>query len=480
MHGCASPAAARPGPPGRAGGRFGGLSRVIAGRLSRGGKAASMAQVVALRALAMAVNIGTSLLTAAVLGPSGRGEQAALVLAPTFLGGLASLGLHGSLVYNLKADPARERELLGNGIMLTCFTGCLAMVAGWILEPAWLRQYSADTVMTGRLLMLVTPMIVVAWTLTGAAESRGWFGLVNGMLYLQSLVTLALLGVLALLHRLTPTTSAYAYILPMILMFVFMSGRIAWRMRPVFRLRRDLVRRLLHYGARLCGVDLLSTLSGYTDQLVIVAFLPPGMVGIYAVALSSARVLNVVQAGISSVLFPSIAAREVATIVPTVATAFRAATLLIACIAGLLALVAPYLLVLAYGEKFAPAILPFRVLLLAMVIENGARILYQIYAAGGRPGLVTLFECAAITVSIATMLALVPHLATLGVALAVLGTALFRLAVAILGMKLLLQLPLPRLLPGRADLRRIRTILARMLAATAIATPDPHGLETVP
>jgi enterobacterial common antigen flippase len=434
---------------------------VPAARLSGGGKAAAIAQVMALRALALAVNIGTSLLTAAVLGPGGRGEQAALVLAPSFLGGLASLGLHGSLIYHLKADPARERDLLGTGILLALAAGGLAMLAGWLLEPAWLRQYSAHTVAVGRMLLLATPMIVAGWTLSGAAEARGWFGLVNGALYLQSLATLALLGALALAQHLTPTTAAAAYLLPTVPLFGYVLVRIVRRMRPRFRLRRELARRLLRYGVRLCGVDILGTLAGYTDQLVIVALLPPALVGSYAVALSAARVLNVIQAGAASVLFPSIAARDPAAILPAVAATFRMATLLTAAAAALLLLAGPPLLLLAYGERFAPALLPFRVLLLAVVAENGARLLYQAYAGAGRPELVTGFEAAAVAIALAAMLALVPALATLGAAIAVLAAALFRLAVAILGITRLLHRPVPRLVPGRQDLRLVRHLLAR-------------------
>ncbi len=464
----------------RDGGWFARLRRAVAERLHRGGNATAMAKVVVFRGLAMAVNIGTSLLTAAVLGPSGRGEQAALVLAPTFLGGLAMLGLHDSLIYNMKADPAHERELLGNGVLLALFTGVVVMAAGWIAEPYWLQQYSADTIMVGRLLLLTTPLIVVGWVLTGAAEARGWFGLVNGMLYLQSLATLALLGVLALLGDLTPTSSAFAYILPMVLMVLYIFARVARRMGPIFRPRWDLLRRLLRYGLRLYGVDVLGTLANSVDQIIIVAFLPASMVGTYAVALSSARMLMIVQAGISAVLFPSVAAREIGAIVQMVATAFRLAMLLIAGMAAVLMVVGPPVLLLAYGPKFAPAIMPFRILLLAVVVENGARILYQIYSGSGRPGLVTFFEAAAVAVLLLVMLVLVPPLGTLGAALAVLCAAAFRLLVAIGALPVLLRIDLPRLLFGWVDARMVMALLARPRAGAAPAASDPPGLETLP
>jgi O-antigen/teichoic acid export membrane protein len=138
-----------------------------------------------------------------------------------------------------------------------------------------------------------------------------------------------------------------------------------------------------------------------------------------------------------------------------VAAIFRIALPLFAAVAGGLALAGPTLLLLAYGDRFAPAILPFRVLLLAMVVESGARILYQIPAGAGRPEMVTLCEAAAVAVLLLAMLALVPPLATFGAAIAVLCAAVFRLAGAVAAIRLL-RTPLPRLLPGPADLRLVR------------------------
>ncbi len=446
------------------------MRRAIADRLRRGGNGTIMAKVVAFRGIAMAVNIATSLLTAAVLGPGGRGEQAALVLAPTFLSGLASLGLHGALIYNMKDDPARERELLGNAIFLALLTGSLATIAGWIIEPYWLQQYSAHTIFVGRILLLTTPVVLLGWTLSGAADALGWFGLVNRVLYLQSLATLGLLGAIAVLHKMSPTTSAFAYIVPTIGVSLYTAIRVMRRVRPMLRLQRDLLLKLLRYSLRLAGVDVLATLSGYIDQVIIVSLLPSAMVGTYAVALSSARMLTVVEGGISVVLFSSVAARKIATVVERVATAFRHGTLLIAILALALALIGPPLLLFAYGQKFAPAILPFRVLLFAVVLEDGARILYQIYSGSGRPELVTFFECAAVGVLVLGMFAMVPLLGTLGAAIAVLFAAAFRLATALVAMPLLLRIELPRLVFGVADLAMIRKILAR----------EQPSLETAP
>lgn len=202
---------------------------------------------------------------------------------------------------------------------------------------------------------------------------------------------------------------------------------------------------------------------------MIVAFLPPRTVGTYVVAVSSARLLTVVQSGISSVLFPSVAAGRSARVAAVVADTFRIATLLFSGLALGLGLVGPKLLMLAYGPRFADCIAPFCILLVAMVMENGARILYQIYSGSGRPGIVSFFELGAVSISLGLMLLLVPPFGTVGAAGAVLGASCLRLALAAGALRLVLgDRHRPRLLPGLRDLRAVRAGLTRVRQPDAL------------
>ena len=180
----------------------------------RGGQGGTVAGVMALRTLALGVNVLTGLLTAALLGPAGRGEQAALIIAPTLLGAMSTLGLHASLIYSIKRDPEHTGDYFGTSLLLGLGAGIAGAAVGWVLVPYWLHQYDPHVIAVARLLLIVTPMQVIAPLLTGALEAFGQFGKANGTLYLQSLGTLLILLVLWLLHALTPTAAAFAYVAP--------------------------------------------------------------------------------------------------------------------------------------------------------------------------------------------------------------------------------------------------------------------------
>ncbi len=427
------------------------LFRATSGILRARGQFASMVRVVALRSLAMGVSVCTGMLTAAFLGPEGRGELAALTVAPQFLAGLATFGLHASFIYNSKADPRHEREYLGANLVMLCLAGSAFAALGWAVLPHWLAQYGPHTVALARGLLLTVPFMSMTWTLLGAAEARGWFGFANGTLYLQGLCALAALLALAGSDLLTPATAEVAYVAPSLLIFLCFAWRIMRDVRPVPTLRPPFPGRLLRYGLRFYGVDLLGTLSGYLDQIVIVALLAPGLVGIYSVALSLARMLNVVQGAISSVLFPSIAARSTTEIVGTVAATLRVmipATMAVALAVGL---AGPWLLSLMYGPRFEPATGIFRLLLLDALLVSSARVLYQAYSGSGRPGWVTGFEAVGTAASLLAMLALVPPFGLVGAASAMLLGSSVRLACGVAGLRPVLGAAVPRLLLSRSD-----------------------------
>ena len=427
--------------------------RILATLLRGHSGALSVVKVVLLRALALAVTVLTGMLTAHSLGPAGRGEQAAIAVAPGFLAGLAVLGLHASLIYNMKADPDHEREYIGADLILTGASGTLAAAIGWIVEPYWLAGYSAHDLMVARLLLLTTPFTAMTWGLTGVAEAHGRFGFANRILYLQNLGVLAALVVLRWAGLLTPGTSAAAYALPTLPAFAYFAWATAKRTRPALTLRPPFPGRLLRYGLRFYGWDLLGTLSGYLDQLLVVALLAPGLVGLYAVAQSLTVMLGVLHGAVASVLFPSVAARDASHVVEAVGKTVRLVSAVTAAAALALGVLGPWVLPLLYGAAFAPAVAPFRVLLVNAVIASAARLLFQAYTAGGRPEWVTGLEAAGVAVSSGAMLALAPGFGLMGAAAAALLGSVVRLTLAMAMLPLALKVARPRLILGWPDMQ---------------------------
>ncbi len=419
--------------------------------LRRRAKIGAVAHVMAIRVVALAGNICSGLITANFLGPDGRGEQAAMVIAPTVLAAVCTLGLHASLIYNLRSDPEHGAAYFGSAMILTLATGLAATAIGFLLMPVWLSRYSADTVRFARVLLVGVPLGVVAPLLSGVLEAHGRFGLANRVLYFQSLGALALLALLALCGRMTPVTAAAAYAIPSLPSFLYLLRKARHVLRPSFTMAAPYPARLLRYGVRFYGVDLLGALSGYLDQVVIVFQLQPAALGAYSIALSLSRVLGVAQAAIAVVLFPSIAARETSRVVEIVARAMRVTAVTNIAGAAAIGVAGPSLLLLLYGTRFAAAVLPFQILLAEAVVSSAARTLAQAFSGTGRPGVVTGVEVAGVIAALAAMLVLVPSYGIVGAACSTLLGGFVRLSCVLASFRKILGIALPRLVISRAD-----------------------------
>lgn len=415
----------------------------------------SVVQVMAVRAIVLATNLVTGMISAAMLGPQGRGIQAALMVGPQFVGPVSELGLHASVIYNSKAEPEHESDYLGSALVLALGAGLVGMLISWVVAPYWLTQYDAATVYTARLMLTIVPVGVVMHILMSGLESRGEFRLANRLMLVASLITLVSLGILAKTGLLTPATAATSYLFGVVPIGIAMAWFVFRMIRPVVTLQRRVVGRLLHFGFRYYGVDVLGALSQYLDQLLVVLFLAPASLGIYAVAVSASRILNVIPTSVSTVLFPTVAARSPSEIVELVGLAARVTTVIAGVAAIVLSILGPFLLHTFYGVRFDPAVGPFRWLLVDCIIANLGRILYQAFTAGGRPEIVTGIESIGVATSAISMVILVPTYGTIGAAWSLLAASSVRLICVIIGYRYIIRQQVPRFIMTRGDIARV-------------------------
>ena len=280
------------------------ISATSPGRLLRllrkSGGTGTAARIMIVRIVALLGNVGSGLLTAAYLGPDGRGVQAALTIMPSILGSLSTLGLHAALIYNVRNDPEHGPRYFGAALLLGFGSSLLACAGGWVAMPFLLSQYDADTIHLARILMFCVVPATAAPMMTGVLEAYGGFSVANKVLYVQSLGTLAILLLLAWSGLMTPHITAIAYIAPCVPAIIYLWIQARRQLRAQLSLAAPFPQRLLSFGLRFYGVDILGGLSSYVDQMVIVLLLQPAAVGAYAVALSLSRVMSVAQGAVAS------------------------------------------------------------------------------------------------------------------------------------------------------------------------------------
>lgn len=419
---------------------------------TQGNGTKAIANTLGSRILQQGLNAATGIVTARALLPSGRGQLAAMILWSLFLAGLTTFGLPTALIYFIRRQPEHKKDLISSGLAMSVCAGVITMVVGAYFLPSWLHQYPSWIVVNAQWFLIFTPICSVTLAGRSVLEANGLFGKSNAQ---QLMVpTLTLIGLLSALtfHHLTVSIAALCYTLPTIPVFFFMLKQL----RPLLSKRLQLpslwaCRMLLSYGIRSWGIDLLGTLGGQVDQVLVIRLLTPADMGFYAVTLGLSRIMSIIQSSAVTVLFPKAAGLSTEEVIRLTGRATRISAGLTLMGSVLVAFVGPWLLKVFYGREYIHSVGAFRVLLLEVTISGCAFLLSQAFMALGRPGLVTILQAIGLALSIPLMLRFIPMWGVLGAATALTLSTAARTVLVYFSFRIFLKTRPPDLIPKRED-----------------------------
>jgi O-antigen/teichoic acid export membrane protein len=394
------------------------MRRLLRNRASLGALAGSLV------AQAMLVVSGPA--TARLLGVSGRGRLALLVIIVTITSQVGTLGLPTAVAYatSSRGAPAiRVLRLLRRTWLALCLTA--ATVAGAVAFFA--SQTSAsDFPWLEALLASIYVVSYMSFALMFAClqgerrfTAMNWLRIVNASFSAAVLFTLlavlhrtsvaVVFGTLALGNVVATTLGAY---------LVVAHARVADGDIGVS------VRTLLRFGlAALPAANApLETLS--LDQASVGAILPRQQLGLYVVAAAFDNLPSILINAYGTIALPRITFER-----DPVARrhAIRRTAISAVSIAGAASVFAEaivgWLLPAAFGSSFAPAVPVARVLIVAGFLLSFRRILVVFLQAAGRPGRTAIGEGIALAILAIAAVILVPVLGLMGAALALILAA---------------------------------------------------------
>jgi O-antigen/teichoic acid export membrane protein len=371
----------------------------------------------------------TGMITARALGPSGRGALAAMIMWPVFLAGVLTFGLPSALIYHIRRVGHAERAgLFTAATILATVIGVVASIGGALVLPFWLSNYSPQVVRWSQWLMLFTVVSVLMLVFRSAFEALGSFGTSASTWLLAPAQTFVALFLLWRFHHLTELTAALSYVLagvPVLLwMLLRLNRELGWNLHGFGRSSRA----ILSYGLRSYGIDLCGALSQSVDQAFVVGMISASEMGRYIVALSLSRTLNSVYQAAAAVLFPKCIGMTTRETVVATARITAATTALALPAAVLLCLFGSFLLRLLYGSEYVVATTLLQILSAEAILSGLTTLMSQSFMAMGRPGTVAALQGVSLAVAIPFLLLLVPKFGTIGAGIALLSTAMLRLA----------------------------------------------------
>jgi len=361
----------------------------------------------------------TGVISARLLHPSGEGELAAIQTWPLLLGALAMLGLDSALVYFISRQPERGRQFTTTAVLIGLLSSFIVGLVGWFALPFLLRAEPPQVVSAARIFLLIGGIYAVVGiphgSLRGAHSFTAWnlFRIAPGFAWLCILLASWLTGNPAAISLSRwYLVASLACGLPFL---IIVNRKLQGPLRPDARCAPEMMR----YGVPSAITSIPLTINLRFDQLLIIAFLPARLLGIYVVAVSwSGGVAPMLQA-LGTVLFPHVSAeRNADRQGHLLATALQSGALLAVAASMLFMLLAPLGLPLIFGSGFAPSVPCALVLIPASAILAWARIAEAGLQGLGRPTVVLLAEASAAVVTLAALPLLLHFYGIIGAAVA--------------------------------------------------------------
>ncbi len=345
---------------------------------------------------------------ARVLGPTVRGEYAAITAwfgVALMVGGM---GQPAALCYYVAADPGRARGYVATSRAMMLTTGALALAAGLVLAP--LLAHGRPAMTLGYRIAFggsVFAFIGASYTFSLQARSLHRWNVVR--------VSQPVLGLVAIvaawrLRLLTLDTALLILVATMVLQLGWAYGSCRRVGLAPGRARAVLVRPLLTYGAAQIAALTPAALNAQLDQLVLSQAVPPADLGRYAIAVSLTLLPVPLVSAIGNVAFPRLASQSEMT-----ASSDRLQRLAVAGSAGLaasmlvpLAITAPWLVPLVFGAAYRGAVPLMWILTPGAVFLACGQVVGDLLRGRRQPGAVAWAQGAAAIFTVVLLFALLP------------------------------------------------------------------------
>jgi O-antigen/teichoic acid export membrane protein len=349
--------------------------------------------------LLVLLGVLTGALAARLLGPTGRGQLAAIQMWPNFLAVVGNLGLPDALVYYSARARADCGRYLGSAVSLNLLVSLAFMALGNAAFPVLLGAQEPQIVSAARWYLLLLP-VQALWLPYHCFRGRSDFAAWNAARFLASFGWLGLLVFGSIIGWSTPAFLALAYLTVLAVLAIPVLALTRRSIPPPYRPDPRQWGPMLRFGLPSVTSGVPRALNLRLDQMLMAALLPVQTLGLYVVAVTWSNAVGPLPNALANVLFPQTAATSDPEARRQVfATGIRLAVLSSVSIAVVVAMITPWTLPLLFGPAFAAAVRPALVLVGAAAIDAVNMVLEEGLRGLGRPGLVLRAELCGLAVT---------------------------------------------------------------------------------
>jgi O-antigen/teichoic acid export membrane protein len=361
----------------------------------------------------------SGVIIARAVGPTVRGEYAAVISWFGVLLLVGEVGQSAAVCYYVARDPRRARGYVATSRTMMMVTGGFALASGLVLAPVLGRGIPG---LAGAYRIAFAgsaiAFIGTSYTFSLQARSTDRWNLVRVSQPALALVAVTLLWRLGLL---TLNTAIGVVLLTMTLQLGYAYY---WCLRTGLapgRVQPHLVGRLVKYGLTQLTAVTPAAVNSYLDQLVLSQLVSPADLGHYAIAVSVTMVPIPVVSAIGNVAFPRLAARRGDTtacgsrlhLAAVAVSAVTASAILLPIAAS-----AYWLIPWVFGPAYRGAVPLLWVLTPGGIFLACGQVVGDLLRGLSRPGLVAIAQGLAAVFTVILLVALLPSMGVAAAAIA--------------------------------------------------------------
>ena len=369
--------------------------------------------------VAAAVTAGVSgVILARALGPTTRGEYAAVIAWFGILLLIGEVGQSAAVCFYVARDPGSARDYVATSRAMMLVTGGVAVVGGLLLAPV-LAHGNPGLADAYRIAFAGSAVAFTGTSYTfslQAHSNRQW----NLVRLSQPVLGLAIVIVLWRLRLLSLHAVLYTLAVTMTIQLGYAYYHCRHCGLAPGRIRADLVRPLMTYGLSQFAAVTPASVNLLLDQLVLSQLVPASDLGRYSIAASITLVPVPLVSAIGNVAFPRLAAQR--TVTAQGQWLQRAAVLSSAGMA--VAILAPvvvssyWVIPLVFGPAYRGAVPLLWILAPGGVFMASSQVAGDLLRGRDRPGLVAVAQGLASVFTVVLLIVLLPSMGVAAAAIA--------------------------------------------------------------
>jgi O-antigen/teichoic acid export membrane protein len=367
------------------------------------------------------LSLATGVMLARLLGPSTRGELTAVLFWPTILAMLGGLAVNESATYLAARLPGRERSVAGTALSASLALAVLVVAIGYLLLPTVIGHYGRAALGASRTYLAYVP-IYLLW-MAGNAVLLGKHRITKFNRARLAVPILILAGIAPLYVLQERSLSAFVgvYLLANLGALAYVLGSLAQHRWLSFRLDSGLIRPTFAYSVKAQLGNAARIGNDLAPTAIVSLLLPPALLGFYSIATSVTSAVAMLGTSVAIVAFPTTSAAQSISDKVTRLAPFVRGVIVVSAVASLsLALLSPLLIPILFGKPFTPAVPVAQILLVQATALSTMRILGAGLRGFNMPLQGGIGEAAALGITVAATLVLIPKLGIAGAALSTL------------------------------------------------------------